>query len=146
MADKKFSDFVAATQVQPGDILVGLRAGVNTKFSNVPNSFIWAVNATTSVTLAVNKGYILTAATLCTTVLPTTAAIGDVIGIYGLGTGLFSITQNASQSVVFGNQVTTVGTGGSLTSLSKGDYLYLLCVTANTTFAVIGADGNFTVV
>ena len=77
--------------------------------------------------------------------LPTVAAVGDVIEITNLG-GNFQITQSIGQSINFGDDTTTVGVGGSITSMRIGDTIEVVCYFANTGFQVIGSVGNFTIV
>lgn len=106
----------------------------------------WIDVTGTSQTIAVNTGYIADNAALCTLTLPTTAAQGTIFRIAGNGAGGWSLAQNASQTVKFGNVATTTGTGGSLASTDPGDALECLCVVANTTWRVLSAVGNLTVV
>jgi hypothetical protein len=98
-------------------------------------------------TLAVNQGYVTdNGASLITYTLPSTAAVGTIIEIVGMSSGLWTVAQNAGQSIHFGTKVTTVGGGGSLTATNQWDYVKLLCVMANTIFVVTGGVGNLTVV
>ena len=99
--------------------------------------------------LAVNTGRFNTkASTLLTATLPATAAAGSVINLQGTvaGSGGWLIAQNSGQNIQLGNKSTTVGTGGSLASTNNSDGVQLVCVVANTTFQVIGAVGNITIV
>jgi hypothetical protein len=79
-------------------------------------------------------------------VLPTIAPFGTINEISGKSSGGWIITQNSGQSINFGNIATTVGVGGSMASSNRYDYIKLLCVTANTTWNVIGSIGNITIV
>lgn len=107
----------------------------------------WIDSTTTPVTLIADRNYVAdNGATLTTFTLPVTAAFGTVIQIAGKSSGGWIIDQNASQSIHLGNLVTTVGVGGSLASTNQNDYVRLLCVTANTTWNVISAIGNLTIV
>lgn len=108
--------------------------------------FAWNIVAGTSDTFVPNNGYVPTNVALTTFTMPATAAAGDVIRIGGNGTGGWSITQLASQSIQFGNVTTTVGVGGSLASTNAGDSVELLCIVANTTYIVLSSIGNITVV
>jgi hypothetical protein len=58
----------------------------------------------------------------------------------------WEITQAAGQQIFFGNQSTTAGTGGSLTSTAQGDTLELVCRVADDEWQVVSAIGNITVV
>jgi len=106
----------------------------------------WIDVTGTSQAIAVNTGYIADNAALCTLMLPTTAAQGTIFRIAGNGAGGWLLAQNASQTVKFGNAATTVGVGGSLASTDPGDALECLCVVANTTWRVLSAVGNLTIV
>jgi hypothetical protein len=98
-------------------------------------------------TMAVNNGYTSNdGATLVTFTLPTVAAYGTLMAVVGKASGLFTIAQNALQTIHFGNQNTTTGAAGSLSSTNQYDNVYLLCTTANTDFTVVHAQGNLTVV
>lgn len=109
--------------------------------------FTWNVvtSATNPNALVAENGYIPKGAGAVTFVLPATAAVGDSFFIAGYG-NLFTVTQNAGQSIRFGSQTTTVGVGGSLTATMVSDTVELLCVTANTEFKVIDSIGNLTVI
>lgn len=106
----------------------------------------WTTVSGTSQALAINNGYYANNVGLVTLTLPTTAAVGDLIMVGGQGAGGWKIAQNASQTIQFGNQVTTPGTGGSLASTLQYDNVTLRCMVANTAFAVWGSQGNLTVV
>ena len=101
---------------------------------------------TTSQTAAINTGYLTNAATLITLTLPATAAVGSVIEVAGMGTGLWKVAQNASGVIHFGNKNTTTGTGGSLASSLQFDTLRLVCSVANNEWVVLGAVGNLVII
>jgi hypothetical protein len=95
-----------------------------------------------------NNGYITDNATQVVYTLPSVAAQGTLLEVCGgvLGVGGWKIAQNALQSIKFNSSSTTVGTGGSLTSTEQYDTIRLLCIVANTTWTVLGNEGNITVV
>lgn len=95
--------------------------------------------------MAVSEGYMAHQGGVTTLPLPTTSLFGDVIQVTNF-TGGWTITQHAGQSIRMGDVVTTVGVGGSLSSTQLGDSLTLLCSVANTTWQVLNAQGNITVV
>ena len=89
---------------------------------------------TADQTLAVANGYISNKGTLNTLTLPTSAAVGDIIEVVGMGAGGWQIAQNASQIIHFGNIDSTTGTGGHIDSINRRDRVYLICVVANLEF------------
>lgn len=106
----------------------------------------WVDQTSSAVTLAANTAYVTdNGLTLVTYTLPTTAALGDIFGIVGKSTGLWTLVQQTGQSVVFGSATTTV-TSGSLTSTNTGDCVFFVCTTADTIFTVYSVIGNITYV
>jgi len=134
-----FSNFSAGGNLQPGDIIVGLRGGVNFQF-NYPGlpTETW-VNISISQTLAVNTGYYYTGGAPANLLLPPASIVGDIIQIVNFSPSTFTITQNVNQSITVGNQTTTVGVGGSLACTQPGDSIYLLCVVVNSDWISVGA-------
>lgn len=111
------------------------------------SGYSWTEVTGTTQAMAVNNGYIANNVALVTLTLPAVATIGQTVILQGKGTGLFRIAQNASQTIHFGSSDTTTGVGGSLTATSRYDSIELLCITANTDWAVLtGTQGTFTVV
>lgn len=134
-----------------------ITAGTNISITNGAGSitvagtgaagFTWVDQATSSVTMAVNTGYVIdNGASLVTATLPATAAEGSIFRVAGFSAGGWKVGQAASQLIHFGNVTTTTGTGGSLASSNQYDQVELLCVVANTTFVVLSAVGNLTFV
>ena len=109
--------------------------------------FTWTQVSTTSQALANGNGYYCTNAALTTLTLPASPTPGTEIKIQGTATnsGFWRIAQNAGQKIYFGNQATTTGVGGSITSTNARDSVSLLC-TSVTEFEVTAAVGNLTVV
>ncbi len=94
---------------------------------------------------AVNNGYIANNADLVAITLPSTAAVGDIMRIVGAGAGGWQLLQNASQQINFGATSTTSGIAGYLASSQRYNAVEIICITANTTFVVIGSQGNLIV-
>jgi hypothetical protein len=65
--------------------------------------------------------------------------------VVGKGTGLFKIAQNAGQTIHIVASDTTTGVTGSLTAIERYAALELVCITANTDWAIMDSMGNFTV-
>ena len=107
----------------------------------------WIDAITTPIVMVADRNYVSdNGASLSQFTLPLTAAFGTTIQIAGKSSGGWAVAQNAGQSINFGNIVTTTGVGGSLASSNKSDYVRLLCITANTTWNVIGSIGNITII
>ena len=100
------------------------------------------VQTGTTQAMSTNNAYVSNNAAVVVMTLPATFAVGDEMIVMGLGAGGWQIAQNASQLIHFGNQVTTTGTGGSLSSGTQFDTVHLKAVVANTTLVVIGAQGS----
>jgi len=156
------SAVTATSALTDGQLLIGntgsdpslaqLTSGTGISISNgsgtitinsIGSGITWNVE-TTSTALAVNNGYIANGAGITFT-LPSTASVGDVIEISGIS-GDWTIAQNASQLIHFGNQVTTTGVGGSLASTNASDSVKIVCAVTNTTFVVLSSIGNITIV
>ena len=115
--------------------------------SSLTGAFKWneVTSALNPVSLVKENGYIPKGAGVVTFVLPASAAQGDTFMIAGYG-NLWTLTQNALQSVTLGPRVSTIGITGSVTATSVKDTITLLCVTANTEFQIIDCTGNLTFV
>lgn len=107
------------------------------------DGFVWnEIIVVGPTAMLVENGYIANNLALVTLTLPATAAVGDIIRVEGKGSGLWTIAQQAGQSIRIGNNTTTVGVGGSLTATDAGDGVGLLCITANTGWMVTGGTGS----
>lgn len=98
-------------------------------------------SALNPITLAKENGYICKGAGAVQFVLPAAAAIGDTFQIIGL-TNLWSISQNAGQSIIIGNQTSTAGVFGSVTATMVTDGITLVNITANISFYETQVQGN----
>ena len=151
-----------------GQVLIGttsgdpsaaaLTAGTGISISSVSGSItitntqtsstMWSVK-TGATAIAAGNGYFANSATQVVLTLPSTAAVGDTYQVTTgpSGTGGWQIAQNAGQQIQLGNEATTSGTGGSITSASTlGDWIVIVCVVANTSFVAHLAQGQSTVV
>ena len=97
-----------------------------------PASGATVVNVTTATqSMAADTVYFVNyvTASACVLTLPSGAAQGAFIDIYGgesIGAA-YQVAQLASQSIRVTDQVTTVGTGGSLTAANKFNSINLRC-------------------
>ena len=63
-----------------------------------------------------------------------TFTVGSTVIITNINAGVFSIAQNAGQTIHLGNTSTTTGIGGILSSTAVRDLLVLTCSVADTDF------------
>ena len=111
-----------------------------------PAGDVWAtVSVNTSMVANTNYITISPGGTLQMT-LPASIVVGTILRLVGFNATGWVLQQLAGQTVYFGNQSTTPGTGGSIASTNAKDCIELLCVVANTTFVVLSGVGNLTVV
>lgn len=135
---------VAATITAGTGITITNAAGAIT-ISGGGSGYTWTEVTTTSDNMAINNGYIANNASTVTLTLPVTAVVGSTVTVQGKGAGGWSIAQNAGQTIHFGNVDTTTGVGGSLSSNNRYDSVELICITADTDWAVLtGPQGSLT--
>lgn len=109
-----------------------------------------AVSSSTQA-LAVNNSYYTTYSGLNVMTLPSTAAVGSIIQIIAGPSGnTFKVAQNSGQLIYYGakngvSQVTTTGTGGSLQSIDPNTSVTIICIVANTTWAVLYNINDLTI-
>jgi hypothetical protein len=119
---------------------------------NANHATVWTEVTGTSQSAAVNEHYLTNNASLVTVTLPTTAAVGDMLTVQGVGAGGWKVAQNASEQIIWqaggtdGVHETTIGTGGSLASTDRYDAIVLICIVANDTWLVHHAKGVITLV
>jgi len=110
--------------------------------SEASGLFIWNDQAA-SGTAAVNNGYIIDhGATLVTMTLPVTAPLGSIVAIAGNSSGGWVLAAGAGQTIKFNSQSAST----SLASTNQYNCIEVICVVANTTWAVRSSEGNLTVV
>ena len=96
--------------------------------------------------MVAENGYVPQNIALTTFTLPVSAAFGDEYYIAGFGSGGWTISQNAGQSIVVGLATSSVGVSGSVSSSFRQDSIVLMCVQANTVFKALDWQGNLVVV
>ncbi len=131
------SDPVAATITGSSGITVTSTTGA-IAISGSGSGITWIAQSTGTVTAAVNSAYIITDASAVTVTLPTTAAVGSVVGVVGNGAGGWTLAQGAGGNTRFGNVNSTV----SIASTNQYDCIFVVCVIANTTWVVYDVIGN----
>lgn len=101
--------------------------------------------AGTTQLAVINTGYINQDAGTTIVTLPATAPLGSIVAIQGLGAGGWVLTAGASQTIQVGQTATT--TGGTVTSAGNFDAIQVLCIVADTTWALHGpVTAGYTVV
>lgn len=132
--------------VGSGDVITTVIGNVLTITINA-SGFTWNVvtSANNPVTLVAENGYITKGAGAVHFVLPGAATVGDPYRIIGYG-NLWTIAQNAGQSIRIGNSVSTAGVFGSVSASMVSDCLDIICVTSNTEFFCDTIQGNPTIV
>lgn len=134
--------YIGATAGHP--IAGNLTAGSGISITNAANSITiassggggltWNTVSGTSQAAAVNNGYFANNAGVVTVTLPAVAAVGQSVAVMGEGAGGWTLAANTGQTIQFGNQVTT--TAGSWSSTQQFDNIFVICMVANTTWAV----------
>lgn len=103
----------------------------------------WNDVSGTTQSAVVNNGYIISNAAQTTVTIPATAAEGSLFAVQGKGAAGWILQMNTGQICHLGSSATS--SAGTLTSTNLWDAIEIICVTANTTFAVRSAVGNITV-
>lgn len=92
--------------------------------------------------MSVDNGYVANFTSRVELTLPNTAAFGSVIEIVGKGSGGWQINQNAGETIYLGDSSTTTGATGTVQSSEDRATVRLVCITANTDWAIISSTGN----
>ena len=102
---------------------------------------------TADQTAVVYEGYICNKAGLLSIALPATSAAETTFRVTGMNTDLgWRITQAANQQIHYGDLSTSVGAGGSMSSILKRDSVELVCIVANLEWQVVNGTGNVTII
>jgi hypothetical protein len=102
----------------------------------------WTDVTGTSANLVASNGYLANNAGLVTFTMPATCPKFAEIEINGVGVGGWTIAQLAGQRINYNSVTTTVGVGGSLSSVNKFNCVKLRCIVADTDFEVVNVVGN----
>jgi hypothetical protein len=137
------TNYTAATLTAGTGISIGNGVGTVT-VTATGISIGWNGVSGTTQAAAVNSGYVIQNASQTTVTLPATAAIGSIVIVTGLGAGGFILAANTGQTIKMA--ANTTSSGGSLTSAEQYDCVTVVCVVANTTWAVTsGITTGFTI-
>ncbi|MDE1970948.1 MAG: hypothetical protein KGI50_05230 [Patescibacteria group bacterium] len=139
------SDPTAATLTAGTGVSISNGAGSIT-INALGGGLSWSVVTGTTQTAAVNNGYVANNAGTVTVTLPATAAVGDCFAVTGMNNATgWKLAVTTGQTIYFGSTNTTVTTG-YLQSTKTHDSVFIVCNVANTSFIVLNAVGNITVV
>jgi hypothetical protein len=128
-----------------GDGITTSGAGDTITISADNAGFVWTV-VTTNQTAADNNGYFTNDAGAVSVMLPAVSSVGDTFQVVAMSAGGWVVTQGNGQQIRIGNQTTTVGVGGSISSNLQGDWITLVCNVANTNWIAKADQGNFNIV
>lgn len=129
-----------------GNFTDGWRSNLTQLYQTL-NNFDSLINvAGTSKTMGFDNNYVAMNSGLTTFLLPARCPFGSFIGVFGYGSGGWTITQNANQNILWTTFFTTTGTGGSLSSTAQGDCVLLFCVVQNLNFMAVNYIGSLAVV
>jgi hypothetical protein len=145
---RKFSQFPNAGNLSPGQLPVGLTADGTTPtgFGNRQFNFTGSSGGVLTwqevflpTTIVPNNGYAVSAGTVSFQMPPVFPA-NATFRIAGRSTGnwIINLYMPGGQTMEDGPVVASV----SVASSDSGDTIEVLCIVANTTFVVIGGDGN----
>jgi hypothetical protein len=117
-----------------GQVLTSAGAGALPTWSN-PSGGAYVSVAGTTQAASVNTIYLIANASQTTVTLPATAAIGQVVGIDGLGAAGWIATANTGQTIHVGQTATSVA--GTVTSAGNYNSVLFRCIVANTTWSMV---------
>lgn len=141
-SDQIISSVTTATELS---YVHGVTSSIQSQINAISAEVIpWTVE-TTDTSLIKNNGYFANSAGTITFTLPVTSAVGDTISVSNMNTGSMVVAQNAGQSIRYGNQISTVGVTGNITSTGIGDTITIVCNVANTGFQVVNSQGQLNV-
>lgn len=104
------------------------------------------VTTTPTPLTVVNRGaYYCKGASLLTFLLPATTLAGFKFKIVG-NLCNWTVQQNVSQFITYGDQISTVGTSGSISSSKISDIAEFFCMAVNNEWKVVNSMGNLIVV
>lgn len=102
---------------------------------------------TSSQTASINTIYGANSSSLIVLTLPTVAPAGSIISVVGIGSGGWRIAQPSGVTINVGNQPTTTGSSGTVSSTNRYDSIQLICISANTVWSLLGGpQGNLNIV
>jgi hypothetical protein len=112
------------------------------------STFLWVTTGSTAFTPANLTGYLLAGLSDVVVTLPAAPTQDFWFALVNVVPGNnFTLAQNASDQVFYGDVQTTLGVGGSIVSTAAGDTLNLVCFSAGGTnlWAAFWSQGSLQV-
>ncbi len=139
----KFSEFPYGGTPENGDIVVGLRDGVDTQFLFPSvNGTQWNLITANQVMVPFNGYFVSTMGTITLTI-PSDLEFGEYFEVAMVGSGTFVVQCNTGQYIQVGSTSTAVG--GSLTSGAQGDVVKLVAYSSTQLIALSGVTMDFAI-
>ncbi len=135
-------------------VIANITAGAGIAIANGPGTITisaagagmnWQVVVVNQIA-ANDQGFFTNAAGVVQVALPAVSVVGDTFEVAAMSAGGWQVTQAAGQQIQIGNVATTLGAGGSISSLAIGDWITLVCNVANTNWMARTEQGNFNIV
>lgn len=120
----------------PGITITPAPNSITISASTGGGGLTWSVVAGTSQSALASNGYITSNGSLTTVSLPATCTPGDFIAVQGQGSGGWLIQANTGQTIHVG--ASTSSSAGSVASANQYDAIALVCIVANTDWAMFG--------
>ena len=128
----------AALSQGPGITITPAPGSITISSNTTGGGLVWTVISGTSQLAAVNNGYIPSDVGLTTITLPDVCNPGDMISVQGEGSGGWLIQANISTGQVIHIGSSASYSGGSVASANRYDSITLVCIVANTEWAMYG--------
>lgn len=131
------TNYVAASITAGSGISITPGAGtLSIAATGASGALTYVAIAGTIQAAAVNTGYVNQNAGLTTITLPLTAPLGSIVAVQGLGDAGWSLVANTGQTIQVGQTATS--TAGSVSSAGNFDSIQVICIVADTTWAMSG--------
>lgn len=116
-----------------------LQSGNNITISSNDSGLVWSTETVGPIAMVGDHGYVSNGAALIDFALPATSSVGQIITICGFGAGGWTISQGVGQSIIVGNTTSSIGIGGSVSSLNQFDSITLNCIIQDFAWSVPSA-------
>jgi len=109
--------------------------------------FTWSVQTTSAaVSMVAGNGYVANSnSSRIIYTIPVSFSVGDTFQVCALSSQGFRVALNASQFLIVGNSISTIGTSGYIQSQEIGDWVEIVGVSTSTGAMVEIKVGNLTV-